>query len=83
MCDNKSIIFITKNLAYHSITKHIDIKYHFIRELVANGEISLKFCGTEEQVADSLTKSLSKKQIFYLRRMLRVSNFKLRGRVEE
>ena len=37
-CDNKSAIAITKNLVYHSRTKHISIKYHYIREVDASGE---------------------------------------------
>lgn len=57
-CDNRSTISITKNPAMHGRTKHIDLRYHHIRELVADGQIQLNFCGTDEQVADVLTKSL-------------------------
>ncbi|KAL0392228.1 UNVERIFIED_CONTAM: Retrovirus-related Pol polyprotein from transposon RE2 [Sesamum radiatum] len=51
-CDNKSAIAITKNPVQHSRTKHIDIKYHSLREATTRGEIELKYCSTEEQLAD-------------------------------
>ncbi|PHT76747.1 hypothetical protein T459_20269 [Capsicum annuum] len=57
-CDNKAVISMTKYPSFHSRTKHIDIHYHFIRNLVTDGIISLKFCGTNNQVTDVLTKSL-------------------------
>lgn len=69
-CDNKATIAMTKNPAFHSRTKHIDIRYHFIRDLVASGSIMLKHCGTNEQVADILTKALpvGKHEFFRLQR---------------
>ncbi|KAM3327408.1 hypothetical protein P3S67_002534 [Capsicum chacoense] len=57
-CNNKETIAVTKNMAFHSRIKHIDIRYRFIRDLVASGSIVLKHCGTNEQVADILTKAL-------------------------
>jgi len=45
-CDNKATIFTTKNPTFHSRTKHIDIRYHFIRDLVAKEEISMEYCST-------------------------------------
>ncbi|KAL0387727.1 UNVERIFIED_CONTAM: Retrovirus-related Pol polyprotein from transposon RE2 [Sesamum radiatum] len=57
-CDNKSAIAITKNPVQHSRTKHIDIKYHSLREATTRGEIELKYCSTEEQLADIFTKAL-------------------------
>ncbi|KAL0286691.1 UNVERIFIED_CONTAM: Retrovirus-related Pol polyprotein from transposon TNT 1-94 [Sesamum angustifolium] len=56
-CDNKSAIAITKNSVQHSRTKHIDIKYHS-GEATTRGEIELKYCSTEEQLADIFTKEL-------------------------
>ncbi|KAK2980731.1 hypothetical protein RJ640_011711 [Escallonia rubra] len=58
---------MTKNPVYHGRSKHIDIRHHFIRELVANEVISLKFCSTNEQVADILTKSLPQEKHVYFR----------------
>lgn len=65
-CDNRSAIAMTKNPAFHGRTKHIDVQHHFIRQLVANKMVELKFCGTNEQVADIFTKSLpqAKHQFF-------------------
>ncbi|KAI3721795.1 hypothetical protein L2E82_32813 [Cichorium intybus] len=57
-CDNRSAVMLARNPVHHSRTKHIDIKHHFIRELVATEEIQLEECRTDEQVADVLTKSL-------------------------
>eukprot|EP00253_Pinus_taeda_P020410 PITA_20410 len=60
-CDNSSAIAISKNSVFHKRTKHIDTKFHYIRELVNNGEIILQHCRTQEQVADILTKPLDQK----------------------
>jgi len=57
-CDNISAIAMTKKPAFHSRTKHIDIRYHYIRGLVSTGEITLKSCDTNEQATDIFTKSL-------------------------
>ncbi|GJY85512.1 retrovirus-related pol polyprotein from transposon TNT 1-94 [Tanacetum coccineum] len=57
-CDNKSAVLLARNPIYHSRTKHIKIKHHYIRELIANGEIQLEECRSDAQIADVLTKSL-------------------------
>ena len=57
-CDNTSTINLTKNLIQHSRTKHIDIKHHFIRELVQNREIQINYVNTKDQLADIFTKAL-------------------------
>jgi len=69
-CDNSSAIALSKNVVFHKRTKHIDTKFHYIRELVNNGEIVLKHCRTQEQVADILTKSLGHKSFEFLRKCL-------------
>ena len=56
--DNSSAIALSKNLVFHKCMKRIDAKYHYIRELVSNGEIVLKHCRTEDKFADILTKPL-------------------------
>ena len=58
-CDNSSTIVLSKNYAFCKRTKHIDGKYHFIRELVNNGEIVLQHCRRKEQFIDILTKPLA------------------------
>ena len=57
-CDNTSAIAISNNPVQHSRTKHIDIRYHFIREHVMDGTVELHFVPTEEQTADIFTKSV-------------------------
>jgi hypothetical protein len=56
--DNKSTIELSKDHQYHAHTKHIDIKYHFIRWVIENGSIRLIYCLTEDMLADTLTKPL-------------------------
>eukprot|EP00253_Pinus_taeda_P009188 PITA_09188 len=69
-CDNSSAIALSKNSVFHKRTKHIDIKFHYIRELVNNGYIVLKHCRTQEKVADILTKPLQHKSFEFLRKCL-------------
>ena len=57
-CDNQSAIALTKDNAHHTRTKHIDIRYHFIRYAVQDGKIKLVYCPTNDNVADVLTKAL-------------------------
>ena len=58
--DNQSTIFLANNNATKRRTKHIDIRYHFIREQIQEGVIQLQYCETENMIADILTKSLGK-----------------------
>jgi len=81
-CDNKATIAMTKNPVFHSRTKHIDTRYHFIRDLVAGGIISLEFCGTNKQTADVLTKSLPRNKHDFFRRQMGVCDFEERGSVD-
>ena len=69
-CDNSSAIALSKNSVFHKRTKHINTKFHYIRELVNNGEIILQHCRTQEQVADILTKPLDQKSFEFLRKLL-------------
>ena len=71
-CDKKSAINISKNPVMHSKTKHIAIKYHFVKELVQDKEIRLEYVHTKEQIANIFTKSLHKDAFLYLRGMLGV-----------
>jgi hypothetical protein len=58
--NNKSAISIIKNSVLNNRSKHIDTRFHLIREYEGNGQISVMFIGTEEQLGDILTKALSK-----------------------
>ena len=68
--DHSSASALSKNFVFHKRTKHIDTKFHYIRELVNNGEIVLQHCKTEEQYADILTKPLGQKTFEFLRKCL-------------
>ncbi|KAI3503815.1 hypothetical protein L1887_32266 [Cichorium endivia] len=57
-CDSKSAIAICHNPIQHSMTKHIDLRYHIIKDQILQGNIELYFIPTEEQVADVFTKAL-------------------------
>ena len=70
--DNTSAINISKNPVMHSKTKHIAIKYHFVRELVLDKEIRLEYVHTKEKIADIFTKPLPKDTFLYLRGTLGV-----------
>lgn len=80
-CDNSSAIALSKNSVFHKRTKHIDTKFHFIRELVNNGEVVLQHRRTEDQLADILTKPLPKKSFDHFRKCLGMQQWKLRGSV--
>eukprot|EP00253_Pinus_taeda_P031401 PITA_31401 len=80
-CDNNSAIALSKNSVFHKRKKHIDTKFHFIRELVNNAEIVLQHYKTEDQLADILTKPLTKKSFDHFRKCLGMQQLKLRGSV--
>jgi hypothetical protein len=61
-CDNTSAISISKNHVMHSKTKHIPIKFHFLREQVMSKVIKVEYVGTKDQIADVFTKPLFKIQ---------------------
>ena len=56
----------------HTKTKHITIKYHYLRELVQDKEVNMEYINTKEKIADILTKVLPKDAHEYLRGKLRV-----------
>ncbi|GKA95956.1 hypothetical protein Tco_0818051 [Tanacetum coccineum] len=64
--NSKSAIAISCNPVQHSRTKHIDIRYHFIKEHVEKGTVELYFVGIEYQLTDLFTKALSKEHFEYL-----------------
>jgi len=70
LCDNTSAINLTKNQIQHSRTKHIEIRHHFIRDHVNNGDCEMKFIETKLQLVDIFTKHLPKDRFFFLRNEL-------------
>nr|GEX95652.1 copia protein [Tanacetum cinerariifolium] len=74
-CDNKSVISLCCNNVQHSRSKHIDIRYHFIKEQVEQGVIELYFVNTEYQLADLFTKALGRERIEFLTNKLGMRSF--------
>jgi hypothetical protein len=66
-CDNQSALAIAKDNKFHQRTKHISIRYHFIRNTVRDNEISIHYVPTTDNIADILTKALPRPQFEYLR----------------
>ena len=58
--DSQSSIAYTNDHKFHNMTKRIDIKYHFVKDLVTHGEIDLKYIAISEIVADPLNKAIAK-----------------------
>ncbi|GKC09505.1 retrovirus-related pol polyprotein from transposon TNT 1-94 [Tanacetum coccineum] len=73
--DNKSVIALCCNNVQHSRSKHIDIRFHFIKEQVENGVVELYFVNTEYQLADIFTKALCRERIEFLINKLGMRSF--------
>ncbi|CAL2243101.1 unnamed protein product [Prunus armeniaca] len=71
-CDNMSAISMAKNPVFHQRTRHINKRYHIIREALQEGVVDMKFCRSEEQLADIFTKALPKVRFNQLRLKLGV-----------
>lgn len=70
--DNQGAIELSKNPRFHNRTKHIDVAYHFIREKVNDRSINVKYCSTDQMLADIMTKSLPRQTFQKFRDMLNV-----------
>lgn len=73
MCDNNVAINLSEDLMLHSRVKHVDIKYHFLRERVASEEIVMRYINTKDNIADLFTKPLSLPRFSRLCRILGLS----------
>jgi hypothetical protein len=71
-CDNQSCIKLSENPVFHDKSKHIEIKYQYIRNMVEKGAVELHYIATDEQIADVLTKPLSRVKLEYFKDKLGV-----------
>jgi hypothetical protein len=76
-CDSQSTIFLEKILYYHSKTKHIDIQYHFVRNMVESSKVILEKVHMLENIADSLTNSMSVVKFSWCREAMEYLNNKV------
>ena len=72
LCDDKSCIKMTENLVFHDKSKHIEIQYFYIRDMIQKGAMKLQYVSTDEQVVDVLTKPLYQVKFEYFRGKLGV-----------
>ena len=72
LCDNSSTIKLSKNPVLRGRSKQIDVRFHFLRDLTRDGVVELKYCGTQDQVADVMTKPLKLDTFLKLRKLLGV-----------
>lgn len=71
-CDNLGATFLASNPMFHARTKHVEIDYHFVRERIASKELSVRFIGSDDQLADIMTKPLHSPRFAALRHKLTV-----------
>ena len=71
-CDNQGVITLTKDNKFHACTKHIDMCYHFVREVVEDGKVAVQYIPTRDNVSDIFTKPLTKAKFRELTELLRL-----------
>ena len=71
-CDNQSCVKLSENPVFHDKSKHIEIKFHYIRDMVQRKAVKLQYVATDEQIVDVLTKPLAKVKFEYFRERLGV-----------
>ncbi|GJS08746.1 hypothetical protein Tco_0365542 [Tanacetum coccineum] len=63
LCDNQSTIHLAKNSMFHKRTKHIDIRYHWIRDAIEDGMFELNKVHTDDNASDMLTKAVAREKL--------------------
>jgi hypothetical protein len=77
MIDNKSAIDLIKNPVHHERSKHIDTRFHYIRQYAEEDKVGVSHVGTEGQLADILTKALARVKFVEMRQKLNVVQVQL------
>ena len=78
-CDNLGATYLTANPVFHARTKHIEVDFHFVREKVAIGALDVRFISSGDQLADGLTKPMTKQMLQHLRYNLNLVSVKIEG----
>ena len=68
--DNQSALAVVRNLVFHARTKHIEVHYHYVRERLSAGEISLAYVPTQDNLANLFTKALPHEKFKAFRKAL-------------
>ena len=71
-CNNQICLKLTENPVFHDKSKHIEIKYHYIKDMVQRGAVKLQYVATEKHIADVLMKPLARVKFEYFRKKLGV-----------
>lgn len=72
--DNKSTIALAKNPVFHDWSKHIDIRYHYIRECIARKDVHAEYAKSQDQVADIFIKPIKQEDFIKLQSLLGMAN---------
>ena len=71
-CDNQSVIFLTKDQMFHEMTKHINVRYHVVHEIIARGDIVGSKVGTQDNPIDMMTNLLLVAKFVHYSNLLRL-----------
>ena len=66
-CDNQSCVKLSENLVFHDRSKHIEMRYHYLQDMVQTGVIHLQYISTKEKITYIFTKPLTAVKIVYFR----------------
>jgi hypothetical protein len=69
-CDNQSCVKLSENHVFHDRSKHLEIKYHYIKDMVQRKSVHVQYLLTHEQIADIFTKPLAKTKFEYFHERL-------------
>ena len=71
-CDSMSAIYLAKNQVFHARTKHIDVRYHFVRDVLEDGDVEIVKVHTKDNPVDMLTKVVPSNKFDHCRNLLHI-----------